>query len=179
MPRNGIMEEIRSLLDEAKSGAEVIALGYNPSTVYKVQGQLRRHIATNKHEVPLKEQVVEWRERFLAERQARNEAEALAAQHRVEVARLKEENRLLRQKVASLPNYLAHEVWKLVQPPVSNERVPVREDLSTERARRGAGHYPVLVACLLWSVQFGLVVYVATRPSREHRPHVERIAFVE
>ncbi len=116
MPRNGIMEEIRSLLDEAKSGAEVIALGYNPSTVYKVQGQLRRHIATNMHEVPLKEQVVEWRERFLAERQARNEAESLAAQHRVEAGRLKEENRLLRQKVASLPNYLAQEVWKLVQP---------------------------------------------------------------
>ena len=42
MPNNGIMKEIRSLLDQDKSNAEIIALGFKPSTVYKAQRQLRQ-----------------------------------------------------------------------------------------------------------------------------------------
>ena len=36
------MEEIRNLLSQGKSSSEVIALGYKPPTVYKVQRQLRK-----------------------------------------------------------------------------------------------------------------------------------------
>ncbi len=39
---NGIMQEIRTLLSQGKSSGEVIALGYKPPTVYKVQRQLKR-----------------------------------------------------------------------------------------------------------------------------------------
>ena len=42
MPNNGIMKEIRSLLDQDKSRAEIIALGYKPATVDKVQRQSRQ-----------------------------------------------------------------------------------------------------------------------------------------
>jgi DNA repair exonuclease SbcCD ATPase subunit len=38
----GIMAEIRDLLSQGKSSSEVIALGYKPSTVYKVQRQLNK-----------------------------------------------------------------------------------------------------------------------------------------
>jgi hypothetical protein len=41
MISNGIMEDIRNLISQGKSSAEVIALGYKPPTVYKVQRQLR------------------------------------------------------------------------------------------------------------------------------------------
>jgi uncharacterized protein YoaH (UPF0181 family) len=41
MASNGIMEDIRNLLSQGMSSAEVIALGYKPPTVYKVQRQLR------------------------------------------------------------------------------------------------------------------------------------------
>src|ERR671914_419566 len=43
MPGNSIMEEIRNLLSQGKSSSEVIALGYKPPTVYKVQRQLRKN----------------------------------------------------------------------------------------------------------------------------------------
>ena len=42
MANDGIMEEIRSHLAQDKSSAEVIDLGFKPSSVYKVQSQLRR-----------------------------------------------------------------------------------------------------------------------------------------
>ena len=42
MPNNGIMKEIRSLLDQEKSGAEIIALGFKPATVQKAQRQWRQ-----------------------------------------------------------------------------------------------------------------------------------------
>ena len=44
MNATGIMEDIRSLLKEARSSAQVIALGYPPSSVYKAQRQLRKVI---------------------------------------------------------------------------------------------------------------------------------------
>ncbi len=42
MNTNGIMEEIRGLLNEGRPSAEVIAMGYAPSSVYKAQRQLRK-----------------------------------------------------------------------------------------------------------------------------------------
>ena len=42
MPNNGIMKEIRSLLDQDKSNAEIIALGFKPATVHKAQRQWRQ-----------------------------------------------------------------------------------------------------------------------------------------
>jgi DNA repair exonuclease SbcCD ATPase subunit len=42
MTSKSIMQDIRSLLSQGKSGGEVIALGYKPPTVYKVQRQLRQ-----------------------------------------------------------------------------------------------------------------------------------------
>jgi len=39
---NGIMQEIRGLLSSGKASGEVIALGYKPPTVYKVQRQLNQ-----------------------------------------------------------------------------------------------------------------------------------------
>ena len=42
MNNNGIMEDIRILLNEGSSSAEVIASGYAPSSVYKAQRQLRK-----------------------------------------------------------------------------------------------------------------------------------------
>ena len=69
------------------------------------------------HTIEAMGQVVrEWQEKFAAEEEARRGAEALATQNGAEAARLKEENRLLRQKVSSLPRHLAQEVWKMIQP---------------------------------------------------------------
>ncbi len=42
MNTNGIMEDIRSLLNEGRSSAEVITMGHAPSSVYKAQRQLRK-----------------------------------------------------------------------------------------------------------------------------------------
>ena len=42
MANNGIMEEIRSHLARDKSSAEIIALGFKPSSVRKAQNQLRQ-----------------------------------------------------------------------------------------------------------------------------------------
>ena len=42
MGTKGIMEQIREHLAQRKSSTQVIALGYAPATVYKVQRQLRR-----------------------------------------------------------------------------------------------------------------------------------------
>jgi hypothetical protein len=44
MAGHGVMQEIRTLLSQGKSSGEVIALGYKPPTVYKVQRQLNRKI---------------------------------------------------------------------------------------------------------------------------------------
>ena len=171
MPSNGIMQEIRSYLAQHKSSAEIIALGFKPSSVYKAQGQLRRlntkvdlpqqlktpgeqataHVSIreelahtldrisdletkagaadvwkqkyqdmerrlheNAEEMGRKAQ--EWQEGLVAEQKAQNRTEALAAQHSAEVARLQEENQELQQRLDSLPEHLAQEVWKLVQP---------------------------------------------------------------
>ena len=56
MNTNGIMEEIRSLLNEGRSSAEVIALGYAPSSVYKAQRQLRK--ATVRTDQPMTQVLV-------------------------------------------------------------------------------------------------------------------------
>ncbi len=51
MNTNGIMEDIRSLLNEGRSSTEVIALGYAASSVYKAQRQLRK--ATDRTDQPV------------------------------------------------------------------------------------------------------------------------------
>ena len=56
MNTNGIMEEIRSLLNEGRSSTEVIALGYAPSSVYKAQRQLRK--ATDRTDQPVTQVLV-------------------------------------------------------------------------------------------------------------------------
>ena len=139
MPSNGIMKEIRSHLDQELSNAEVIALGFKPSTVYKARRLMRpTKVASTREElaqtpnrdVELEaenhedcldhtgpcEEIEYWRKQFNAEQKALAEAEARAA-------RLKEENQLLRQKLESLPNHLAQEVWKLVEPLEAELRV--------------------------------------------------------
>ncbi len=56
MNTNGIMGDIRSLLNEGRSSAEVIALGYAPSRVYKAQRQLRK--ATVRTDQPMTQVLV-------------------------------------------------------------------------------------------------------------------------
>ncbi len=56
MSTNGIMEDIRSLLNEGKASADVIALGYAPSSVYKAQRQLRK--ATDRTDQPVTQVLV-------------------------------------------------------------------------------------------------------------------------
>ena len=56
MRTNGIMEDIRSLLNEGKASADVIALGYAPSSVYKAQRQLRK--ATDRTDQPVTQVLV-------------------------------------------------------------------------------------------------------------------------
>ncbi len=56
MNTNGIMENIRSLLNEGRSSAEIIALGYAPSSVYKAQRQLRK--ATDRTDQPVTQVLV-------------------------------------------------------------------------------------------------------------------------
>ena len=47
MDSNGVMEEIRRLLNQGSSSSETIALGYKPSTVYKAQRQLRKVLSAS------------------------------------------------------------------------------------------------------------------------------------
>ena len=56
MNTTGIMEDIRSLLKEGRNSAEVIALGYGPSSVYKAQHQLRK--ATDRTDQPVAQVLV-------------------------------------------------------------------------------------------------------------------------
>ncbi len=56
MSTKGIMEDIRSLLNEGKASADVIALGYAPSSVYKAQRQLRK--VTDRTEQPVTQVLV-------------------------------------------------------------------------------------------------------------------------
>ena len=56
MTTNGIMEDIRNLLNEGKPSAEVIGLGYAPSSVYKAQRQLRK--ATDRTDQPMTQVLV-------------------------------------------------------------------------------------------------------------------------
>ncbi len=56
MNTSGIMEDIRNLLNEGRSSAEVIALGYAPSSVYKAQRQLRK--ATDRADQPVTQVLV-------------------------------------------------------------------------------------------------------------------------
>jgi len=217
MPRNGIMKEIQSLLAQDKSSAEVIALGFRPSTVYKARRLLRQQNRENEqpppqtmaqvpvtnadhqagsepkdgtgllnqqlgglagqeaeiaplpkelaetldriaeleveaaevqalrervaalepeamsaaewqqryHDLedclgptagPMDQEVQDWQEKFAAEEKVRLHAESQAAQHGEEAARLQKANQTLRSTLESLPNHLAQEVWKLVQP---------------------------------------------------------------
>ena len=46
MVSGGVMEEIRSLLSQGKTGKEVIELGYASSSVYKVQRRERKRAHT-------------------------------------------------------------------------------------------------------------------------------------
>lgn len=43
----GVMDEIRELLAQGRSSAEIIALGYAPGTVYRLQREWRRAAADN------------------------------------------------------------------------------------------------------------------------------------
>ena len=56
MNTNGIMEENRGLLKEGRPSADVIALGYAPSSVYKAQRQLRK--ASDRTDQPTTQVVV-------------------------------------------------------------------------------------------------------------------------
>lgn len=47
MASNNIMQDIRDLLSQGRSSAEVIALGFKPPTVYKVQRQLSQGQQSN------------------------------------------------------------------------------------------------------------------------------------
>lgn len=51
MTGEGVMEEIRTLLSRGSSSGELIAVGYRPSTVYKVQRQCRRRDEKNQMQV--------------------------------------------------------------------------------------------------------------------------------
>ena len=52
----GIMEDIRSLLNEGRTSAEVISMGHAPSSVYKAQRQVRK--ATDRTEQPMTQVLV-------------------------------------------------------------------------------------------------------------------------
>ena len=52
----GIMEDIRNLLKEGRPSAEVIAMGYAPSSVYKAQRQLRK--ASDRTDQPMTQVLV-------------------------------------------------------------------------------------------------------------------------
>ena len=56
MNTNGVMGEIRGLLNQGTSSSEAITLGYKPSTVYKAQRQLRTALFDS--EPPVTTQVV-------------------------------------------------------------------------------------------------------------------------
>ena len=86
MNTNGIMEDIRSLLNEGKSSAEVIALGYAPSSVYKAQRQLRK--STDRSDQPVTQVLVT----------------NMASESWLE---LREENTKLRQQVSQLEELTA------------------------------------------------------------------------
>ena len=86
MNANGIMEDIRSLLKEGRSSAEVITLGYAPSSVYKAQRQLRK--ATDRTDQPVTQVLVT----------------NMASEGWSE---LREENRKLRQQVSLLEEVTA------------------------------------------------------------------------
>ena len=47
MTGEGVMEEIRTLLYRGSTSGELIAVGYRPSTVYKVQRHWRRREESN------------------------------------------------------------------------------------------------------------------------------------
>ncbi len=86
MSTNGIMEDIRTLLKEGKPSAEVITLGYAPSSVYKAQRQLRK--VTDRTEQPVTQVLVT----------------NMASEGWSE---LREENRKLRQQVSLLEEMTA------------------------------------------------------------------------
>ena len=213
MNANGIMEDIRSRLNEGRSSAEVIASGYAPSSVYKAQRQLRKAtdrtdqpvtqvLVTNmasegwselrKENAKLRQQVSlleeltaerdalreeldlaqsriedlkaeesqaqqlrdrlaaiepearvagelrqevqvldhqlrhanatmaqevhHWQARLEQEREAKVEAEALAAKRSSEINQLKAENQGLSQEVREMPGHIYAEVWEMLQP---------------------------------------------------------------
>jgi myosin heavy subunit len=87
MNRNGVMEEIRSLLSEGRSSTETIALGYKPSTVYKAQRQLGKSASVSGP--PVTTQV-------LVTNMASEDS-----------TRLREENQALQEQVSSLAEVTA------------------------------------------------------------------------
>jgi hypothetical protein len=54
MAGTGIMAEIRDLLAQGQASGEVIALGYKPSTVFKVQRQFRKEPAVGRGQSPVR-----------------------------------------------------------------------------------------------------------------------------
>ena len=87
MDSNGVMEEIRGLLNQGSSSSETIALGYKPSTVYKAQRQLRTVLSAS--DPPVTTQVL------------------VANMASEDWAKLREENNTLREQVSSLEEVTA------------------------------------------------------------------------
>ena len=87
MDSNGVMEEIRGLLNQGRSSSETIALGYKPSTVYKAQRQLRKVLSAP--DPPVTTQVL---------------VTNMASE---DWAKLREENNTLREQVSSLEEVTA------------------------------------------------------------------------
>ena len=105
MNTNGIMEDIRNLLNEGKPSAEVIGLGYAQSTVYKAQRQLRK--ASYRTDQPVTQVLVtnmasegwsELREENSKLRQQMSQLEALTEEITAERDTLKEELELERRR---------------------------------------------------------------------------------
>ena len=108
MNANGIMEDIRSLLKEGRSSAEVITVGYAPSSVYKAQRQLRK--ATGRTDQPVTQVLVA------------NIASA-------DLSELREENTKLRQQLSLLEEMTAERDTLREELELAQSRV---EDLKEE-----------------------------------------------
>ena len=95
MDTKGVMQQIREQLIEGKSSQEVIALGYAPGSVYKIQRQLRRsdgekggRVPQGRGEVPSP----------TADAEALAKAERLAAEN----AQLRQQIRMLEEQLAEV-----------------------------------------------------------------------------
>jgi hypothetical protein len=52
MDNKGVMQQIREHLAQGKSSQQVIALGYSPGSVYKVQRQMRKRAVPTENSPP-------------------------------------------------------------------------------------------------------------------------------